>query len=246
MSDKSMLASISEKEARELLKQDDYCSDVQIVRLLGVRALEVAADAPVPLIGNGRDDAPSVKDGPVQYNVALAVLRERCPSFDISYSTQERSGVLSGSSPLYLRVRPKTVFHLGKALRTLLIGGLGLFLAWGTSASLSTLFALWFGLSLVEVAHMFIACYERIEEPKEQLVFETVWKLQNQYCIVNYSALEVGDFDRGYGHFTPTTETLCHELANRIDSKQIETVLYSLKRRDILDERQGRWSVRFW
>lgn len=103
---------------------------------------------------------------------------------------------------------------------------------------------------------------ERLEDPKELLVFEVVTLLQARKSrLVNHSALAAGDYDAAYGRLAPTTDDIADEIAHyplpqpvpeewrqhppAIWRDDLQTTLDNLKAREILHQRNGRWSVVF-
>lgn len=233
--------SITQAEAEALLRQADYCDDAELRELLAAAMQDRAGPFRAWLERAGQGAAPSAAEQVEKQDLALALLRERCEHYDIA------PGIGIGRpAPLELRVGRNAVFHLGRTLRTVTIDGLALFFAYAAPVSFPALYVLWAGASLADLARTFVQCYVKIEEPKEQLVFETVYRLQNQLAVTDFQALAGQDYERAYGQVCPTRDEVGRELAGQVEEAQLDTVLYALKGRGILGERNGRWFVPFW
>jgi len=64
--------------------------------------------------------------------------------------------------------------------------------------------------------HQFIkdllACYERLEDPKELAVFEVLAHTQAQLSLVDYDAHDSGDYDRAYAAIAPGVEDIAEAI----------------------------------
>lgn len=232
---------ITPAEAAELTRQADYYDEAALRELVAAAAERQAGPFRAWLEQAGHGAASSPAERVAQQDLALAALRERCEVYEVA------PGIGSGRpAPFELRVKRNAVFHLGKTLRTAAVDGLGLFLACLTPASLPALFAAWGLGSLGHLIHTLVDCYEKIEEPQEQAVFEAVYRLQNQLAVTDYQALAGQDYERAYVRVSPTRAEVAREVAGQVEEGHLDMVLHGMKRRGVLGERRGRWFVPFW
>lgn len=104
--------------------------------------------------------------------------------------------------------------------------------------------------------------YVQLDDAKERFVFEVVALIQARKTrLVNYDALAAGDYDAAYGQLAPTTDDIVQEIAHYPLSLPIpddwrqhspaawrddlQMILNNLKAREILQQRNGRWSIVF-
>lgn len=153
----------------------------------------------------------------------------------------------SGTDPqgLELRIGKGAVYKILPTLREALADFLGLLFAGLTSTKLFTLFAAWAAVSTWKIVKTLIGGFERLSDPVEYAVFEAVFRLQGEISVRDYDALKDNDFDTAYGTIAPITEAVVAKVAGDHPSDEVEAALNALKTREILCERDGRWSIKF-
>lgn len=104
--------------------------------------------------------------------------------------------------------------------------------------------------------------YVQLDDPKQRLVFEVVALIQARKTrLVNHDALAAGDYDAAYGQLAPTTDDIIQEIAHHPlplsipdDWRQhpaaawrddLQATLDALMGQEVLQKRNGRWSVVF-
>jgi len=148
------------------------------------------------------------------------------------------------SQGLELRIGKGAVYKILPTLRESLADFLGLLFAGLTSTKLFTLFVVWAGVSAWKIVRTLIRGFERMTDPVEYAVFEAVFALQGEVSVRDYDALKERDFDAAYGTIAPTTEEVAGKLAPEHSRDSVQGALDALKQREILREREGRWSIR--
>ena len=143
------------------------------------------------------------------------------------------------------RVKPNAVFHVSKAINEILVRGIGLFFAYLNPVCLASLYYAWLAYSFSDFVNKLCECYIEIKNPDHQIVFEAVFKLQNQLCIINYDALQKRDFDKAYGKISPSTQEIVEAISGHLPTERINDILYDLNSREILNEKNGRWAIDF-
>lgn len=234
---------ISRREASLLLQKKDYYADVELLDIIQEAAHRARTEFLIWMEKTecipqhvAADKEPDVLD------LMVLLLQNRTKTYRIQRDLQGSTNVQSA----YLRVKANTVFHLGKALRTALVESLGLLVAYVGASTLHELLLVWIGVKLADLSGRLMSCYEELHGSKEKSVFEAVYKLQNQYSVKNYDQLKRGNLDGAFGKISPTIESIHDELFGKVDRKEIEDILRELRRRNVLRERNGSWSVAFW
>lgn len=115
------------------------------------------------------------------------------------------------------------------------------------------------------------SAYERLDNPRECFVFEAVFFLQGKYTVINYDALVGKDFESAYAHLIPSVSDIeaavtdpalsnlvPEEWCMRVEGAgstryepapreqwigDLREVMYELKQRSVLKEKDGRWSI---
>jgi hypothetical protein len=237
---------ISEHKALELLKQQDYLTDLQVMELVSKKAEPLAVQFLEWQRESQSESLPAEKKvSQREYSdadeTALEALRELTESYQILTRPETHDRDL-----MAFKVGAHAVFHLEEAVRTVLVDGLALWMAFAYGSSLPYWIIGCLGVRLSYVCKKVLSCYERLENPAEKQVFETVYRLQNEYSVVHSRHLATLKLDEGYELVSPTQEAISRELEGKMDKGRVESTLYALKQRDILDERGGLWSIRFW
>jgi hypothetical protein len=159
---------------------------------------------------------------------------------------QVPTGGAAADSDLAFRIGPDRVFHLGAALKIVLIDGLGLFFAFATTSGLAALFYSWFFLSGADMVRRFMRCFEKISDPEEKLVFTTLYELQNR------RVPEVAGDDPDAGpvemriRVSVSADSIAERLAGKLTAAEVRALLRGMAARDIVTERRGLWSISFW
>lgn len=88
---------------------------------------------------------------------------------------------------------------------------------------------------------------EKIEDPDELLVFETLYRMSNRFDVANYVAYEQEDWDRAFDYLPPPTlDEIVKELEGQLDAKSVHQALLRLEARDIVGRTdEDRWRIRF-
>jgi hypothetical protein len=152
----------------------------------------------------------------------------------------------SRGEDLEFRIGAGRVFHLREALRVILIDGLGLFFAFATTSGFGALLYAWCFISSADLINRFMKCFEKLDDPQERLVFETVYELQNQRASRADDSGADAPADEQYARLSPDANEIQALIADEMELSEVRDVLRGLAARDIVTERDGRWSVNFW
>jgi hypothetical protein len=235
------LPKVTLNRAQRLLANPKYSTDIDLVTQLGNAISAHRARYPIRIRIPSTVSRISLVEATDAAQVVLALLEEKTEVFQVTYPART---VLSDMGQC-LRVGPGRVVHVQEAV-SVAIKVLGVFLAYAGQTPLLLLLLVWSGLSVVDIAKNFQKLYEQLEDPHERLVFETVYRLQNQLSVVNYQALQSRNYSTAFGKIAPTTEDICLALKRKISSDNVRAILRHLETRGILTKRLHRWSIRFW
>jgi hypothetical protein len=89
-----------------------------------------------------------------------------------------------------------------------------------------------------------IAIYARLEGVQRD-VFEAIHEAQNEWIVVNYDALEEGQYSNAYGRVAPTATDVAMRLTGRASEVDVREALAVLARRGILDTDGSGYWIRF-
>jgi hypothetical protein len=231
---------INSIEAHNLVKTGDwiYGSDaikfIESISLLIPNESEVSKD--VKVIGKIGRDWKIIAE--IQ-NDMHSLLQER---FEMKIiHPEDRTPFLMG-----IRIQEYCVYKVGDALRNGTVKFLGLVAA-GYALTLVTGPIGWIAptLATYEFFKTIITAFEKIEDPDEKQIFETIYKLERTPVIVDHDAYKRKDHTKayGYGHKWPTFDEIKNELGDQLSDKEIKKSLVSLKKRGILGKNNGRWKI---
>ena len=144
-----------------------------------------------------------------------------------------------------VRVTANVVYKIKPTILDAAVHFLSLMVALSAVSPFSYLFKVWFTLSSLQLFRTIWKGWERIRDPKEKIVFEAIYKLQNKLCAKNYNALDQGNFASAFGYVSPSIQELAFVLKQQLTKKEIESALASLERRDIIASKKGRYSISF-
>jgi hypothetical protein len=229
------------ERAQRLLATPDYRTDTDIVNEVG-RAINMRLRRfPMRPTASLISRRLSLDDATLAAQVTLSFLEPETEVFEVTYPAR---AVLSDMGDC-LRIGPGKVIRVGKAV-SVAVQILGVFLAYAGRTPLFTLLGVWSGLTVVDLARNFRKIYEELSDDDERLVFETVFRLQNELSVVNYAALQSRNFQAAFAKIAPTTERVCAELQRKLLAPEVKRVLHHLESRGILTHRSGKWSISFW
>ncbi|MDP3416137.1 MAG: hypothetical protein Q8S40_09170 [Falsiroseomonas sp.] len=144
-----------------------------------------------------------------------------------------------------LRVDAHVVYKVSATAEAGLREALALVLALLTTSGYPRLLAAWAGLSLVALVRTLVNGLERISDPAERLVVETVHEASAELCVRNHDALATQDFEQAYGRVAPSEARLVALLEGRLEPAECRRTLAELARRGVLVERQDGWRIAF-
>jgi len=181
-----------------------------------------------------------IKELSSNYKIENETHRALAGVFQTNYITQPREDYL-----LAFRLRQFCVYKLGKASKDGLLKFLGIVAA-GYALTPITGPLAWIapGIAGWEFIKSIVLAYERIEDPDEKMVFETIYILERRPIIVDYRAYEKEDFLNAYGHAWPNIDDLNNELNGKLTEKELKKALVSLKARGIISNKQNRWQIK--
>jgi len=233
MGNKSIQDKISQTQAHELLQQDDYISDVdltyELLNRINFNKHEYISHLDLSHLESKKlnyyDFYPSFLD----------IFSDKFDSYEV---------LASNENGLDLRIGSGRVFHLGKAIKTLLINCLGLFFVYSAEPGLAAIYRIYLGANIVDVAQKFLSCYEKLEKKNEVLVFELIYRLQNELCITNYDKYTKDDFNNAIGYASPTFEAIYERLNGELTEDDLTKVLEELEQRKVLARKNKKWNIR--
>ena len=168
---------------------------------------------------------------------------------------REHEGVQTDAEPaeappsggeLAFRVGPNRYLHVGEALKIVLIDGLGLFFAFATTSGIGALFYSWFFLSGADIVRRFMKCFEKITDPQERQVFESLYELQNRKVVEATGSDPDSSVAEKRARVSVSAEAIGKHLEGKLSAEEIRAVLRGMAARDIVGEHDGLWSISFW
>jgi hypothetical protein len=168
---------------------------------------------------------------------------------------EEHEGVKADAKPaeplpsggeLAFRIGPNRYLHVGEALKIVLIDGLGLFFAFATTSGIGALFYSWFFLSGADIVRRFMKCFEKITDPQERQVFESLYELQNRKAVEATGSEPDSSVAVNRARVSVSAEAIGKHLEGKISAEEIRAVLRGMAARDIVSEHDGLWSISFW
>ncbi len=141
------------------------------------------------------------------------------------------------------RIGEGSFLHLRTVTKLLLVDAVGLFFAFGTPTGFPLLFGAWFGMSAVDLLRNFVKCYERLKDPDELKVFETIYELHN-FRVAEREARgeELAMFDQ----IRIPEADLIAWLGPTMPAEKARAALKELESREILSQNKEGWAIRFW
>jgi hypothetical protein len=236
MADQGQRTQISRAKAIELLIQDDYVADIQFLSLV-----QESIDPSIEIDDTRANDLWSMVNSLLQERVDALSVEDSSLNEDEEDFADESEEEASSQ----LRIGNGRVLHIRKAARTVLVDGLGIVFAFGASTS-SELYEGWLGIRVIDILNKLLSSYQKISEENERMVFEEIYRLHQEFAVVNYEALRNLDFSQAYGRLNPTTSDLVASLGDAMDEDLVKQALESLQQRDILEARNGHWAIRLW
>ena len=158
----------------------------------------------------------------------------------------EPAETLPSGGELAFRVGPNRYLHVGEALKIVLIEGLGLFFAFATTSGIGALFYSWFFLSGADIVRRFMKCFEKITDPQERQVFESLYELQNRKVVEATGLDPDSSVAEKQARVSVSAEAIGKHLEGKLTAEEIRSVLRGMAARDIVSEHDGLWSISFW
>lgn len=234
---------ISRQEAARLVQSGEWVSDLTIHNEIweGARAIQESwgdwgKEGDKLMVRAMREGA----DATMIFGAFRTVVDE-------AYAKRSETKVLEPPPPDYtpaLRIWEHAVYKVQPTAQNVLRDGLRFVMAISTTPY-SLLMWSWVGVEFANLIRLFWEGFERIEHPDEQQVLEAIHRLSAKVAVVNHDALKDETFDRAYGFIAPDAKQLVSELAGKLEEAEIVKALLAMKHRNILQERQGRWSIAF-
>ena len=232
---------ISVDQANNLLKDDSYIKDSDLIDLTinnKKKRLNNLHESSVTKDRVKAEDNLEAKD--LETTLIIDLASRKATSYSVDTNLDKRIDSFE------FRVKPYTVFHIGKALRLAIIEGLGLFLAYAGLNAISPLYGIWFGYKTIDIVKRFIDCYEKLDKNDEKIVFETVYMLQAQSAEENIESLKEINFTKAFGELSPLEILITDKLKYKLEPEKVIDILHDLKTREILGKKKGKWSVKIW
>lgn len=149
----------------------------------------------------------------------------------------------SAGTGMPLRLGRGVVYKVSPTLRESMADILGVILALLTTSGYFGLLAAWTGFAVWRIIRTLLKGFEQLQSSVERDVFETLFALSGRMTVVNYAALKASDYENAYGYMAPTAAEVAEACQPPRTPAEVEQALAAMQDREILKEKNGRWSI---
>lgn len=213
---------ISEQEARRLLENDDYVSDLDLSEESfseAMKVLESSEDWP-------RQDVR--EEHKKQFDDFYSDFRDAVISHILSQDDSSLIDVRYDSPFSAMQVKAHAVYKVGPTIRGAIGNILVIIRMIGMTTVTFSIEAAIVGQQVSEVIKKIIDGYVSIDDPAERKVFEAILKLRAELVVINYDALHGKDFKNAYGKIDPSKERIVERLADDLSQTEAEAAIKGL------------------